>query len=81
VFWSTKDRAEGESQLRRLAALDLRVACFGHGNAIIGDAVSHFRRRWPVGIAQVAEPGAAPDRGGWIERKQVPPVTERPSSN
>jgi glyoxylase-like metal-dependent hydrolase (beta-lactamase superfamily II) len=59
-----EDRAEGERQLRRLAALDFRVACFGHGKAIIGDAASQFRRRWPVGSAPDAEPGAAPDRGG-----------------
>ena len=52
-----EDRAEGERQLHRLAALDFRVACFGHGKAIIGDAASRFRRRWPVGSAPDAEPG------------------------
>jgi hypothetical protein len=44
-----EDRAEGQRQLHRLAALDFRVACFGHGKAIIGGAASRFRRRWPVG--------------------------------
>jgi glyoxylase-like metal-dependent hydrolase (beta-lactamase superfamily II) len=59
-----EDRTAGERQLHRLAALDFRVACFGHGKAIIGDAASRFRRRWPVGSAPDAEPGAASDRRG-----------------
>jgi glyoxylase-like metal-dependent hydrolase (beta-lactamase superfamily II) len=46
-----EDQTEGERQLRRLAALDFQVACFGHGKAIIGDAASQFRRRWPVDSA------------------------------
>jgi hypothetical protein len=41
----------------RRAALDFRVACFGHGKAIIGDGASRFRRRWPAGSAPDAEPG------------------------
>ena len=56
-----EDRPEGERQLHRLAALDFRVACFGHGKAIIGDAASQFRRRWPVGGAADAATGA-PDK-------------------
>ena len=59
-----EDRAEGERQLDRVAALHFKVACFGHGKAIIGDAASRFRRRWPVGSAPDAEPGAASDRRG-----------------
>ena len=51
-----EDRAEGERQLRWLAALDFRVACFDHGKPIIGDAASQFRKRWPVGSAPAAEP-------------------------
>ena len=51
-----EDRPAGERQLHRLAALDFRVACFGHGKAIIGDAASRFRRRWPVGSIPDAEP-------------------------
>jgi glyoxylase-like metal-dependent hydrolase (beta-lactamase superfamily II) len=59
-----EDRPAGERQLHRLAALDFRVACFGHGKAIIGDAASRFRWRWPVGSAPDAEPGAGSDRRG-----------------
>ena len=43
-----EDQAEGERQLRRVAALDFQVACFGHGKAIVGDAASRFRRRWSI---------------------------------
>ena len=55
-----EDRAEGEWHLHWLAALEFRVACFGHGKAIIGAAASRFRRRWPVCSAPVAESGALP---------------------
>src|SRR5262249_60975266 len=54
-----EDRPAGERQLHRLAALDFRVACFGHGKAIIGDAASRFRRRWPAGSAPDAESAAS----------------------
>jgi len=53
-----EERAEGVRQLRRLAALDFQVACFGHGRAIVGNAAFQFRRRWPVGNAQDTEPCA-----------------------
>ncbi len=59
-----EERGEGKRPLRTLAALDFRVACCDHGKAIIGDAASQFRRRWPIGSAPDAEPGATPDRGG-----------------
>jgi glyoxylase-like metal-dependent hydrolase (beta-lactamase superfamily II) len=58
---SYEDRAAGERQLRRLAALDFQVACFGHGKAITRDAAYRFRRRWPMGSAPGAEAAAAPD--------------------
>lgn len=41
-----EDRAEGERSQRRLASLDVQVACFGHGKAIRHDAAARFRRRW-----------------------------------
>jgi glyoxylase-like metal-dependent hydrolase (beta-lactamase superfamily II) len=55
-----EDFALGEQSLRRLSALDFQVACFGHGQAIIGDAATRFRRRWPLDRAPEAESGAAP---------------------
>jgi glyoxylase-like metal-dependent hydrolase (beta-lactamase superfamily II) len=48
--------ALGEQTLRRLSALDFQVACFGHGKAIVGEAATRFRRRWPVARASHAEP-------------------------
>ena len=41
-----EDRGQGERDQRRLAGLDFRIACFGHGKAILHDAVARFRRRW-----------------------------------
>jgi glyoxylase-like metal-dependent hydrolase (beta-lactamase superfamily II) len=51
-----EDLDAGERSLRRLAALDFQVACFGHGRAIVGEAAARFRRRWPVDRASDIEP-------------------------
>lgn len=32
--------------LAQISILDFDIACFGHGRPIIGDAASHFRRKW-----------------------------------
>jgi glyoxylase-like metal-dependent hydrolase (beta-lactamase superfamily II) len=45
------DRSEAAASLRRLATLDVRVACFGHGEPLIHDATAEFRaaaRRLPM---------------------------------
>lgn len=41
-----EDVAEGERSLAKIAALEFEVACFGHGQAIIGGAADRFRRKW-----------------------------------
>jgi glyoxylase-like metal-dependent hydrolase (beta-lactamase superfamily II) len=43
-----EDFAVGEQTLRRLSALAFQVACFGHGKAVVGQAGTRFRRRWPA---------------------------------
>ena len=47
--WSVayEDIAEGARSLRKLAALEFEVACFGHGKPILRDATARFRERWP----------------------------------
>jgi glyoxylase-like metal-dependent hydrolase (beta-lactamase superfamily II) len=40
-------REEAIESFRRLAQLDVNIACFGHGDPIIGDAGSHLRRNAP----------------------------------
>lgn len=37
------DRAQAWNSLRRLVSLDVRVACFGHGNPVIGEASAALR--------------------------------------
>lgn len=41
-----EDREEGERSQKKLAGLDFRIACFGHGKAIVDDAAKRFRSRW-----------------------------------
>ncbi len=41
-----EDQAEGRRSQARLAALDFRIACFGHGKPILQDAGDRFRRRF-----------------------------------
>jgi len=41
-----EDLEEGSRSLRKLCVLDFQVACFGHGKAILKDAVLKFRRLW-----------------------------------
>ena len=43
-----EDLNEGNMTLSRLAALDFKIACFGHGSAIIGQAAERFRGKWSV---------------------------------
>jgi hypothetical protein len=40
------DFEEGKCSLRKLAALDFAVACFGHGQAIVEGASAQFRQKW-----------------------------------
>lgn len=46
--WSLgyEDFDEGKRSLRKLGANQFDVACFGHGKAILHDAVSKFREKW-----------------------------------
>jgi glyoxylase-like metal-dependent hydrolase (beta-lactamase superfamily II) len=37
---------EGKRSLRKLMAFDFRVACFGHGKAILQDAAGKFKKKW-----------------------------------
>ena len=37
------DRAQAAASLRRLAELDVAVACFGHGEPLTGDATAALR--------------------------------------
>jgi len=48
LSWSIvyEDFAEGKRSLAKVANLDFEVACFGHGNAIVGEAVEKFRQKW-----------------------------------
>jgi glyoxylase-like metal-dependent hydrolase (beta-lactamase superfamily II) len=46
--WSLgyEDFDEGKRSLRKLSGNQFDVACFGHGKAILHDAVSKFREKW-----------------------------------
>lgn len=44
-----EDEAEGRRSQRRLAGLDFRIACLGHGKAITRDAGRRFRAKWKDG--------------------------------
>ena len=41
-----EDLEEGKRSLAKLATLDFEVACFGHGQAIVGGAAERFRQKW-----------------------------------
>ena len=41
-----QDFEQGKRDLMKLAALDFDVACFAHGEAIVGGASAVFRRKW-----------------------------------
>jgi glyoxylase-like metal-dependent hydrolase (beta-lactamase superfamily II) len=41
-----RDFEQGKRDLMRLAALDFDVACFAHGEAIVGGASARFRQKW-----------------------------------
>jgi glyoxylase-like metal-dependent hydrolase (beta-lactamase superfamily II) len=46
--WSLgyEDFEEGKRSLKKLAAFNFDVACFGHGKPILQDAVGKFRKKW-----------------------------------
>jgi glyoxylase-like metal-dependent hydrolase (beta-lactamase superfamily II) len=46
--WSLgyEDFEEGKRSLRKLTAFGFQVACFGHGKAILQDAVGKFKQKW-----------------------------------
>jgi glyoxylase-like metal-dependent hydrolase (beta-lactamase superfamily II) len=46
--WSLgyEDFEEGQRSLKKLTTLDFKVACFGHGKAILHDAGARFRKEW-----------------------------------
>jgi hypothetical protein len=46
--WSLgyEDFEEGKRSVKKLTALDFQVACFGHGKAILHDAVGKFKEKW-----------------------------------
>ena len=48
LSWSIiyEDFEEGKRSLAKVANLDFDVACFGHGNAIVGGAAEKFRQKW-----------------------------------
>jgi glyoxylase-like metal-dependent hydrolase (beta-lactamase superfamily II) len=48
-----EDFEEGKRSLMKLAQLDFRVACFGHGQTILHDAGDRFRKVWSVFDAQL----------------------------
>jgi hypothetical protein len=48
-----EDFEEGKRSLKKLAQLDFRVACFGHGQTILHDAGDRFRKVWSVFDAQL----------------------------
>lgn len=41
-----ENEAEGRRSQRKLAGLDFRIACFGHGKAITHDSARRFRAKW-----------------------------------
>jgi glyoxylase-like metal-dependent hydrolase (beta-lactamase superfamily II) len=47
-----EDFEEGKRSLEKLAQLDFRVACFGHGQTILHDAGDRFRKMWAAVDAQ-----------------------------
>ena len=46
--WSLgyEDFEEGKRSLKKLAALNFQVACFGHGKAILNGAAGKFKEKW-----------------------------------
>jgi glyoxylase-like metal-dependent hydrolase (beta-lactamase superfamily II) len=40
----TEDRQQAKESIRKLAALEFEVACFGHGRVLKGEANLKFRR-------------------------------------
>jgi glyoxylase-like metal-dependent hydrolase (beta-lactamase superfamily II) len=46
--WSLgyEDFKRGKRSLSKLADLDFRIACFGHGKPIMNDASLKFRQQW-----------------------------------
>jgi glyoxylase-like metal-dependent hydrolase (beta-lactamase superfamily II) len=48
-----EDLEEGKRSLEKLAQLDFRVACFGHGQTILHDAGNRFRKMWADFDAQL----------------------------
>jgi glyoxylase-like metal-dependent hydrolase (beta-lactamase superfamily II) len=48
--------ADGLDSLKKLAALDFEVACFGHGKVIPSNASALFRREWPVAPKSARQP-------------------------
>jgi glyoxylase-like metal-dependent hydrolase (beta-lactamase superfamily II) len=48
-----EDFEEGQRTLEKLAQLDFRVACFGHGQTILHDAGDRFRKVWAASGAQL----------------------------
>jgi hypothetical protein len=46
--WSLgyEDFEQGQRSLRKLAALDFEVACFGHGKAIPNNPARKFKEKW-----------------------------------
>jgi glyoxylase-like metal-dependent hydrolase (beta-lactamase superfamily II) len=48
-----EDFEEGQRSLEKLAQLDFRVACFGHGQTILHDAGDRFRKMWAASGAQL----------------------------
>lgn len=46
--WSLgyEDIEEGKRSLRKLTGFNFQVACFGHGKAILQDAVGKFKQKW-----------------------------------
>ena len=45
-----EDFEEGNRSLEKLAQLDFRVACFGHGQTILHDAGDRFRKMWAAAL-------------------------------
>jgi glyoxylase-like metal-dependent hydrolase (beta-lactamase superfamily II) len=41
---ATEDMAQAKESVRKMAALDFDIACFGHGGIMRKDAVLRFRR-------------------------------------
>jgi glyoxylase-like metal-dependent hydrolase (beta-lactamase superfamily II) len=53
-----EDLEEGKRSLKKLAQLDFRVACFGHGQTILHDAGDRFRKTWAAFDAQLERSNA-----------------------